>query len=101
LCAMKRTAILINTARGQIVDEQALIAALEEGLIAGCGLDVFEDEPNVPADLQALPNAVLLPHIGSAVQSVRSVMCSLAARDCCAVLTGERPRHPVNPEVLG
>jgi glyoxylate reductase len=101
LCAMKRSAFLINTARGPVVDEAALVAALEEGLIAGAGLDVFEHEPNVPPALLALPNVVLLPHVGSAVTSVRSLMCALAAKDCVAVLTGERPQHPVNPQVLG
>jgi glyoxylate reductase len=95
LCRMKRSAFLINTARGSVVDEAALIAALEEGLIAGAGLDVFEREPAVPLTLLALPNVVLLPHIGSAVTSVRSLMCALAARDCVAVLTGEPPRHVV------
>jgi glyoxylate reductase len=101
LSSMKRTAFLLNTSRGQIVDERALIAVLEEGLIAGAGLDVFEREPHVPAELLALPNVVLLPHVGSAVTSVRSLMCALAANDCVAVLTGEKPKHPVNPQVLG
>ena len=101
LCSMKRSAILINTARGPIVDEQALIAALEERLIAGAALDVFEAEPHVPQQLLELPNVVLLPHVGSAVTSVRSLMCSIAARDCAAVLSGEEtPQHVVNPEVL-
>ncbi len=100
LCAMKRSAFLINTSRGQVVDEKALVAALEEGLIAGAGLDVYEHEPQVPPELLALGNVVLLPHVGSAVTSVRSLMCALAANDCVAALTGERPKHPVNPEVL-
>lgn len=98
LCQMKRSAFLINTARGPVVDEAALVAALEERLIAGAGLDVFEHEPKVHPGLLALPNVVLLPHVGSAVTSVRSLMCALAASDCAAVLTGEPPKHPV---VLG
>jgi methylmalonyl-CoA mutase cobalamin-binding domain/chain len=100
LCQMKRTAFLINTARGPVVDERALVAALEENLIAGAGLDVFEAEPTVSPGLLQLPNVVLLPHVGSAVTSVRSLMCALAANDCVALLTGEQPKHPVNAEVL-
>jgi glyoxylate reductase len=97
---MRKSAFLLNTARGGLVDEAALVAALEEGLIAGAGLDVFEDEPKVSPGLLALPNVVLLPHIGSATQSVRALMCAMAAKDCAAVLTGERPEHLVNAEAL-
>lgn len=100
LSRMKRTAFLINTARGKVVDERALVIALQENVLAGAGLDVFEDEPRLADGLLELDNVVLLPHIGSATHPVRALMCSLAARDCAAVLTGERPQHVVNPEVL-
>ncbi len=100
LSRMKQSAILINTARGPVVDERALVATLSEGVIAGAALDVFEDEPAVPRELLELPNVVVLPHIGSATVSVRSRMCAMAAKNCAAVLTGERPEHPVNPEAL-
>lgn len=98
LCRMKRSAFLIDTSRGDAVDVAALAAALEEGLLAGAGLDVpHPGSPALPA-LLALPNVVLLPDTGSAVVSVRGLQCALAAADCAAVLTGEPPKHPVSPE---
>jgi glyoxylate reductase len=100
LSLMKREAMLVNTSRGPIVDEGALAAALEEGLLAGAGLDVFEDEPKVHPGLLALPNVVLLPHVGSATVATRTRMCTLAAENCAAVLSGRRPPNPVNPDVL-
>lgn len=88
LKAMKRSAILINTARGAIVDESALIRALQEGWIFAAGLDVYEQEPEIPDVLKSLPNAVLLPHIGSASFETREQMGSLAAKNAIAILQG-------------
>ncbi|HEY8369245.1 MAG TPA: D-glycerate dehydrogenase [Thermodesulfobacteriota bacterium] len=101
LARMKPTAFLINTSRGPVVDEKALVAALEAKRIAGAGLDVFEREPAVEPELVRMPNVVLTPHIGSASVDTRRKMASLALENCVAVLTGGRPPTPVNPEVLG
>jgi glyoxylate reductase len=96
---MRPTAYLINTTRGAVVDEAALIRALHEGWIAGAGLDVFEDEPHVPEALQALENVVLVPHIGSASVATRTRMAVMAADNLVTALRGECPPYVVNPEV--
>lgn len=96
LMLMKPTAFLVNTARGPVVDEVALVTALREGVIAGAALDVFEHEPALTAGLQDLPNVILTPHIGSATVETRSAMSELAARNVIAVLSGTPPLTPVN-----
>ena len=97
---MKQNAVLVNTSRGPVVDEKALADALEQGQIASAGLDVFEQEPVVEPRLLALENIVLVPHIGSASIKTRTRMCTMAAQNAAAVLAGQRPANPVNPEVL-
>jgi len=100
LKSMKKTAYLVNAARGPVVDEAALVQALKEGWIAGAGLDVFEEEPKVHLGLRGLSNVVLAPHIGSASADTRLQMANLAVDNCLAVLEGKAPPTPVNPEVL-
>jgi len=96
LADMKRSACLINTSRGPVVDEEALAWALRDGVIAGAGLDVYEREPVVHAALLALDNVVLAPHIGSATIETRTAMADLAARNVMAVLAGQPPLTPID-----
>jgi len=100
LALMKPTAFLINTARGAVVDEAALIKALTEKRIAGAGLDVFENEPDVNRALTRLPNVALTPHLGSAVVEVRDAMANAVVDNIVALLEGRQPPNIVNPEVL-
>jgi glyoxylate reductase len=95
LAAMRRGAILVNTSRGAVVDTAALIHALRSGHLGAAGLDVYEDEPHVPADLRELRNTVLLPHIGSATAGTRDAMARLCAENVIAVLDGRDPPTPV------
>ncbi len=97
---MKPTAILINTSRGPVVDEEALVSALKKGTIAGAGLDVYEREPHLSPGLAKLDNVVLLPHIGSATEDTRGQMAVVAVRNAVAMLKGKRPSNIVNPEVF-
>ena len=93
---MKKSSFLINTARGPIVDEQALVDALEAGEIAGAGLDVFEFEPKVNAGLLNRQDVVLIPHLGSATTETRSAMATLAASNAIAIANNHQPITPVN-----
>jgi gluconate 2-dehydrogenase len=101
LALMKPTATLINIARGGIVDDAALVAALREGRIAAAGLDVFEGEPKVHPDLLAVPNVVLTPHIASATVPTRRAMAGLAADNLIGYLIHGQAKTPLNPEVVG
>ena len=100
LAQMKRSATLTNVARGGIVDDAALAAALRDRRIAAAALDVFEGEPTVHPDLLTVPNVVLTPHIASATVATRRRMADLAADNLIAALTGVTPPTPVNPQVL-
>ncbi|NLN17727.1 MAG: D-glycerate dehydrogenase [Firmicutes bacterium] len=96
---MKPNAYLINTARGPVVDEAALVKALRENRIAGAGLDVFEDEPALAPGLAELDNVVIAPHIASATKETRGAMARIAAENVIAALEGRKPPTIVNPEV--
>ncbi|MBE3577163.1 MAG: D-glycerate dehydrogenase [Limnochordales bacterium] len=96
---MKPTAYLINTSRGPVIDEAALVRALRERWIAGAGLDVYENEPAMAPGLAELENVVLLPHLGSATRETRERMAHMAVDNLLAGVRGERPRYLVNPEV--
>jgi glyoxylate reductase len=98
---MKKTAFIINTARGPIIDEAALVRALKAKRIAGAGLDVFEHEPEVHAELRRMKNVVLNPHLGSATVEVREEMANIVVDNIEALLIGRTPPNCVNPQVLG
>jgi lactate dehydrogenase-like 2-hydroxyacid dehydrogenase len=101
LALMKPTACIVNTSRGPVIDQPALVAALRDGTIAAAALDVLETEPPSAADpILALPNVLVLPHIGSATVETRAAMLDLAVRNLEAVITGEHPPACVNPAAL-
>ena len=97
---MKKTTVLINTSRGPVVDERALVKALKEGEIWGAGLDVYENEPELEPGLSGLDNVVIVPHIASATIETRTNMGLIAVRNIIAVFDGETPPNCVNPEIL-
>lgn len=100
LARMKPTAILVNAARGGVVDDAALLAALREGRLAGAGLDVFENEPALDPGFLRLQNVVLTPHIASSTEATRRRMALMAAENLVAALTGKRPPNLLNPDVI-
>ena len=99
LSLMKPTACLINTARGPVIDEKALVVALSSGTIASAGLDVYEQEPLLEPELYELENVVIAPHLGSGTIGTRTKMGNMAAENCLAACNGQRPANLVNPEI--
>ncbi len=99
LAKMKRSAILINSTRGGVVDDAALVRALRDGTIRGAGLDVYENEPKLNPAFLKLDNVVLAPHVGSSTEATRKAMAMLAAQNLVAALTGAVPANLLNPEV--
>jgi lactate dehydrogenase-like 2-hydroxyacid dehydrogenase len=98
---MKPTAILVNSTRGGVVDDVALIAALRDGTLRAAGMDVFENEPHLNPGFLELDNVVLMPHIGSSTEATRRAMAMTAAKNLVAALTGGTPPNLVNPEARG
>jgi len=97
---MKKTAYLVNTSRGPVVDEKALVSALKRKVIAGAALDVFEHEPKLTPGLAKLDNVVLTPHIASSTIEARSAMTELAVQSILDIFAKNKPLHVINPEVL-
>jgi glyoxylate reductase len=97
---MKKTAFIVNTSRGPVIEEAALVRALKAKQIAGAGLDVYEFEPQVSPDLVAMPNVVLTPHLGSGVLELREGMANVVADNCIALIEGRPPVSCLNPQVL-
>jgi glyoxylate reductase len=100
LALMRPGSVLVNTSRGAVLDEPALVDALRTGPLGAAGLDVYEDEPRLSSGLADMPNTVLLPHVGSATVETRGRMAELAVRNAIAAVRGGSVPHPVNPDVL-
>ena len=96
---MKKTAYIVNTSRGPVIDESALVAALKAKRIGGAALDVFENEPKTAPGLTRLDNVILTPHTASATVAARDAMAVIAAKNVLAALSGKRPPNVVNPEI--